>query len=276
MTGEGEGAEPPAAGTAPFAETGADDRPLGVELGDRHMPASVVEFAIDLVGQQDDPIASCDSRQSSELLGAVRLACRVVRIVQDDEARPLGVRLAEAFQIGRLKLPFAGRRRVYPSNLSSDDASLRRIRDPGGCRDDQITVVHQLQEEHELLGAGSNQHVLRLSLDAVAAMVVVGHGLSKRREPTDRQVVPSGGVLTKGLHHGLGHGKRRLAQAKLEDRSAVSDERGAALVDGPPRTRGQSAYFHVRRRAGLWTLTCPSYPNIGPPQIRNRRRLGFG
>ena len=97
MTGEGEGAEPPAAGTASFTETGADDRPLGVELGDRHMPASVVEFAIDLVGQQDDPIASCDSRQSSELLGAVRLACRVVRIVQDDEARPLG----EPYRVSR-------------------------------------------------------------------------------------------------------------------------------------------------------------------------------
>ena len=169
-----------------------------------------MEFAIDLVGQEDDRIASCHSRQPSELVGAIRLACRGVRIVQRDEARPLGVSLSEAFQIVRLKLPVAGRRRFYPSDVPSHHASLRSIRDPGGCRDNQITVIRQLQQEHQLLRAGSNQHVLRLSLDAVAAMVVFGDGLPKFSEPTDRQVVLSVGMLAKDLHNGLGHGKRRL------------------------------------------------------------------
>ena len=198
---------------------GADDHPLGVELGNRHVGAGVVEFAVDLVGQQNDPIPSRDRRQSSELVGAIGVACGVVRIVQDDEARPLGVGLAEPLEIVRPHVPVVRRRRVDPADGPSDDPRLRRIRDPAGCRDDEVPVVHQLEQEHELLGARANQHVLRMAHDAVAAMVVSSHGLPKRSQPAYRQVLLAVGVVAKGLHHGLGYGKRRLAQAQVEDLS---------------------------------------------------------
>ncbi len=81
--------------------------------------------------------------------------------------------------------------------------------------------------------------------DAVAAMVVRRHGLPKRSEPAYRQVLLAVGILAKGLHHGLGYGKRRLAEAQVEDLSALSDERGGAFVRGQGGRRRQPAHVEI-------------------------------
>ena len=77
-------------------------------------------------------------------------------------------------------------------------------------------------------------------------MVVSGHGLPKRREPADRQIVLSVGVLAKGLHDGLGHGKRRLAQAKLENCLAASDPLGAESLTASEADGDTPRTFRLR------------------------------
>ena len=69
-----ENAQPPTTGTAPFAQASAENGPLWVEWNDRGMLPLVVQLAVDLVGQQDDPVFPRHLGERSQLIERVRRA----------------------------------------------------------------------------------------------------------------------------------------------------------------------------------------------------------
>ena len=186
VVGIGERPEPPSARAAPLAQSRADDRPFGIELGDGHVGAPVVNLSVDFVRQDDDTVASRHLADLAQLVRVVRMAGRVVRIVQHDDARASRIGFAQPLQILRLQLPVVRARRLDPAHVAPDDPRLRRIRHPRWRRDDQIAVVDQLQQEHQLFRARSDQHVLGVPVDTVATAVIFRDGRTQRFEPSDR------------------------------------------------------------------------------------------
>jgi hypothetical protein len=131
------------------------------------------------------------------------------------------------------------------SDPTAEDLGLRRVGNPRRRRDHDLAVEHHLQQEHQLLRAGADQHVLAGGRHAVAALVVLGDGLAQLRQPTHSKVGLLRGVRAQRLDDGARHGERRLAQAQARDHTALALQLGRALVDRDGRGHPQPAHVHV-------------------------------
>ena len=239
---KGERPQPPAPGPAPFGQAGTDDRALGIEARDRHVPALVMQLPVDLVGQQNHPEPPGDRGQGFEFLRGIAAAVRVAGVIQNEDARPVRVGAADFFHAPRGDAPVLLERRVDDVDRASDDVGLRGVRHPGRRRHEQFAVEDELQQEQEFLGPGSDEHALGLGRDAVLLLVELGDRFAQGGQAGHGQIVFFVGVLFERVHHVGRHGKRRLPETERGDAPPLAAQRPTAFVDGQRGRRFESPY----------------------------------
>ena len=242
---EHERPEAPTARPAPLGQAAADDRPLGVEARDRDVLSLVMQFAVDLVGEQHDAVLARDAGDFPQVDFLVGRTRRVARVVEDEDARSLRIFAAQRRdRVRRDSVPVlrGGRQ---PTHLPADDTGLRRVGHPGGGGDDEVAVVDELEKEHQLLAARSDQHVVGGHSDALSAAMVVGDRRAQGRQAPDRQVSLLVGVGLQLFDDRARDGERRLPETQLVDVPALRDEAVARLVDGDRRGVAEPADVQV-------------------------------
>ncbi len=248
---KGEGAQPPAAGAAPFAQPAADDGALRVVAGNGLVRAVIVQLAVDLVAEQNQTVAPGHLGQRPQLLFVEAVAVGVGRRIEDHQTRAPRIPGAQIFQGLGGGLPAVGAGGRQPVHLAPDDARLRRVGHPAGRGDHQVAVIDQLQDEHQLLGTGADHDVVRGKRHALPALPVAGHGPAQGRQPQHRQVILGGGVLAQGADHGGRHRKRRLPQPELEHRAPPGKQFVTEFVDGEGGGHPQATDIEVEVNAGV-------------------------
>ena len=88
-----------------------------------------------------------------------------------------------------------------PVNMSAYDMGLRGIRDPTWSWNDQVSVVDQLQDEHQFLGTGADQNMVGVEVQVLSALVVFCNGLLQGWQTTHRQVVFLMSIRLKFFHY---------------------------------------------------------------------------
>ena len=219
----------PAPSATPLAESGAEDRPLGVEARRRDVCAPVVDRAVDLIAQEQDAVLAADLAQRFELVGLVARAGGVARVVEDQQ--PGSTAISATVRIEPLGWEQMTLVALEPAHLTPCDASLRCIRDPGRRGQEQVPIERHLKQEHQLLAPGPDDHVTCVVARALECVGVPGDGLTEREQALRGQVVLLAGVLAQRVGDPCGDREGRLSQAELDDLPALRAERVAALVD---------------------------------------------
>ncbi len=94
--------------------------------------------------------------------------------------------------------------------MTPDNVGLGGIGDPARCRYEQVTVIDQLQEEHQFFRTGPDQDVAGMKIEALSALVIIDYRLLQLRQPPHRQVVLLVGIGLQLLDNGKGDGEGRL------------------------------------------------------------------
>ena len=178
----------------------------------------VMQPAIDLVGQQDEAISARDLGDRFKLFNAVGDACGVRGIVQDHDPGPAGVVATEHVELLRTQAPSILCLRWQPPHLPPNDLRLGCVGHPCRRGDDDIPVVDELHQEHELLGSWPDEHVVWRRRDPERTAVMLRHRLAELMQSLDRKVGLLKRVASQFLDHGRGNWKGRLSQPILKMR----------------------------------------------------------
>ena len=196
-----------------------------------------------------------DSRRPDIRIGRVR------GIVQDHDPGPAGVVATEHVELLRTQAPSILRLRWQPPHLPPNDLRLGCVGHPCRRGDDDIPVVDELHQEHELLGSWPDEHVVGRRRDPERTAVMLRHRLAELMQSLDRKVGLLKRVASQFLDHGRGNWKGRLSQPHLEDAPALAPELVGELVDGNGRRRRETPYPQVKLDIGTLRAS---------PRIRTR------
>ena len=142
------------------------------------MLTAMVQLAIDFVGNEDHLVLLRHLGQRLQFVGSVGVAGRIRRIVEDDDAWTTRIITAGAVEIIRHQPPVVFWPGRHPVDLAPDDARLWRVRHPTRRGNDQIAVIDELQDKHQLLRAWADQHIVASALDTVHATVIPCHRIA--------------------------------------------------------------------------------------------------
>mmetsp|Transcript_6144 Transcript_6144/g.10579 ORF Transcript_6144/g.10579 Transcript_6144/m.10579 type:complete len:312 (-) Transcript_6144:253-1188(-) len=157
--GENEGAHSPASSSRSLGDASQNDRSFRIMLCKGFMLSIKLNEVVNLIRQNQQAMFSCHLRQSFHLLCRASCACGIARIVEDQQARPLGG-LAGCLQGFCLELPLLLLRGLNPQDLAAQELRLRSIADPAGSWKQQLALQHGLQQVDQLLGARSHHNIL--------------------------------------------------------------------------------------------------------------------
>ena len=182
-----------------------------------------------------------------------------MRVVENDQSRTIRIARAELFELLGHQTPIVLGPRAKPSDRAPDDLSLWLIGHPRRRGNTEVPVIDELYQKHQLLGAGTDEHVVAGALDGVLAPMILRHRVAQFAKPLDREVVLLVGVLLQRFNDGARNGKRRLSEAEFDDVTALFDELGTELVDGEGRGRRESANIQVQVDGWVTCVACSVY-----------------
>ncbi len=181
------------------------------------MSSPVVKLTVDFVGQNHDVVVAGNFGHLLELAARKRLSSGIGRIVQHQDPGGVPGTPAQLLKLLRCGEPTILDRRGKGQDRASNDPRLRFVRYPGWRRNDDLSVVANLQEEHQYLRSRPNQNILGGALDSERPPVVIGNGFTEFHEALDRQIILACRVPAEFRNDGLRHGKRRLPHPEFED-----------------------------------------------------------
>jgi hypothetical protein len=139
------------------------------------MPAFMMQFTVDLVGKHQHSVFLRHARQRFQFIRGIRASGRIAGIVQNHDAGPQRIFLANIPEALRTEPPLIVPLGRYKAYVPADNTRLRRIGNPARRGNHQVAVIDQLQDEHQFLWAGADKHVFRGHFNALSAAMVVGH-----------------------------------------------------------------------------------------------------
>ena len=192
-----------------------------------------------------------DLRDDRDLLAGEHGAARVVGRVQDDEPRVLVHQRCELVEV-RVVVQLAPQR--HGDWLCAAEVHHGGVDGEAGVGIDDLGAglrERQQGEEHDGLGAGGDDHLLPIVLEASALAGIAGHGLPDLRDARSGDVVRVARV--EGIDgRGLDVGRRLevgLADLQVDDLNALGLKRLGPGEDLKCRLRSQPAHafreFHA-------------------------------
>jgi len=184
----------------------------------------VEDPGVDLIGQHEEVAIAQQIPQPAHVLAREHAAGRIVRAVQDDEARPIGQQARQLIDVQREAELFADRDRHRAGVDEVDGRAVDREARVGV--DDLVPLVHagEQREEDDRLGPGGDDDVLRVDGNPPESRRVPRDGLADLGQAGRRAVVRVAGA--KGLDGGVGNVpwciEVRFADLEVDDRPALT------------------------------------------------------
>src|SRR5262245_18396774 len=98
-----------------------------------------------------------------------------------------------------------------------------------------MAVVDDLEQEHQLLGAGADDYAIGMRLDLVFAPMKLADRLPQTRQPFDRQIVLFRRVQAQRLDQRTRNRKGRSTPTLVVDMHALPAEFATNVLDGQCR-----------------------------------------